>query len=84
MQQQIHECTWDEKTGRPQTKLDSKLDDVLQTRDDLNYADISMIEKTTRPSDTIISNTFIPALDTNIVSTFGTVKDTAKTAIACR
>ena len=43
--------------------------------------DISLItQETERPSDAIASDTFIPELDTNTVSTFGTVKEkTAKT-----
>lgn len=54
------------------------MDDILQTGNDLDYVDISMIEGKTRPSDAITSNTFTPELDTNIVSTFGTVKNTTK------
>ena len=81
MQQSIHDCTWDEKTGRPLTKLDRELDAILRTGDDLDYVDISLItQETARPSDAIASDTFIPQLDTNTVSTFGTVKDkTTKT-----
>ena len=35
MQQLIHECTWDEKTGRLLTKLDRELDDILKTGENL-------------------------------------------------
>jgi len=81
MQESIHQCTWDEETGRPLTKLDRELDDILQSGEDLDYVDISLItQETERPSDAITSDTFIPELDTNTVSTFGTVKEkTAKT-----
>ena len=76
MQETIHDCTWDEETGRPLTKLDRELDDILQSGEDLDYVDMSLItEQITRPSAATTSNTFIPQLDTNTVSTFGTVKD---------
>ena len=35
-----------------------------------------LMTETERPNEAIASNTFIPQLDTNSVSTFGTVKDT--------
>ena len=76
MQAQIHECTWDEETGRPLTKLDMELYDILQTGDDLDYVDISLItNEDIRPSEAVTTETFIPELDNNSVSTFGTVKD---------
>ena len=76
MQETIHDCTWDEETGRPLTKLDRELDDILQSGEDLDWVDISLItQETSRPSDAITSDTFIPQLDTNTVSTFGTVKE---------
>ena len=81
MQESIHDCTWDEETGRPLTKLDRELDDILQSGEYLDYVDISLItQETVRPSDTKASDTFIPQLDTNTVSTFGTVKEKAKKA----
>jgi len=82
MQTLINECTWDEETGRPLTKLDRELDDILQTGDDLDYVDISLITtEDIRPGEAVASNTFIPELDTNTVSTFGTVKDKNTKAI---
>ena len=76
MQETIHDCTWDEESGRPLTKLDRELDDILQSGEDLDWVDISLItQETSRPSDAITSDTFIPQLDTNTVSTFGTVKE---------
>ena len=76
MQQLIHECTWDEETGRLLTKLERELNDILQTGDDLDYVDISLIAtETIQPNNAVTSNTFIPELDTNSISTFGTVKD---------
>ena len=76
MQESIHDCNWDDETGRPLTKLDRELDDILQSGEDLDYVDISLItQETVRPSDAIASDTFIPQLDTNTVSTFGTVKE---------
>ena len=77
MQQLIHECTWDEKTGRPLTKLDRELDDILKTGENLDYVDMTLLmTETERPNEAIASNIFIPQLDTNSVSIFGTVKDT--------
>ena len=77
-----HDCTWDEKTGRPVTKLDRELDDVLQTKDNLEYVDISLITKEViRPSDAIASSTFILELDTGTRSNFGRVKDKTLKAI---
>ena len=77
MQQLIHECTWDEKTGRPLTRLDRELDDILKTGENLDYVDMTLLmTETERPNEAIASNTFIPQLDTKSVSTFGTVKDT--------
>ena len=76
MQEAIHDCTWDEETGRPVTKLDRELDNILQLGDDLDYIDMSLVtQEPTRPSEATTSNTFIPQLDTNKISTFGTVKD---------
>ena len=76
MQQLINECTWDKETGRSLTKLDRELDDMLQTGDDLDYVDISLImTETTRLNDAVTSNNFIPELDTNAISTFGAVKN---------
>ena len=44
--------------------MDWELDDILQTGDDIDYVDISLITKeTARPNDAIASNTFIPELD---------------------
>ena len=61
MQETIHDCTWDEETGRPLTKLDRELDDILQSGEDLDYVDMSLItEQITRPSAATTSNTFIP------------------------
>ena len=61
MQTIIHACTWDKETGRPVTKLDRELDGILQTGDDLDYVEISLItKKVIRPSDTIASKSFIP------------------------
>ena len=60
----IHEWTWDKKIGRPVTKLDRELEDILQKGDDLDYADISLITKEViRPSDVVVSNNFTPELD---------------------
>ena len=73
----VKECTWDEKTGRPLTILDRELDDILKTGENLDYVDMTLLlTETERPNEAIASNTFIPQLDTNSVSTFGTVKDT--------
>ena len=82
IQELIHKCTQDEETGRPLTKLDRELDDILKIDDDLDYVDITLITKEeTRPNEAIASTIFVPELDDNTVSTFGTVKDTTTKAI---
>ena len=74
MQQQIKETTWDEKTGRPQSKLDLELDDILASGETMDYVDMTLLEETiTRP--VAAKTTFIPQLDDDSVSKFGTVKD---------
>ena len=61
MQEAIHDCTWDEETGRPVTKLDRELDNILQLGDDLDYIDMSLVtQEPTRPSEATTSDTFIP------------------------
>ena len=71
MQELIHDCTWDKETDRPLSKLDRELDDILQSGEDLDYVDISLItQETARPSDAIASNTFIPQLECICQKTF--------------
>lgn len=74
-QQIISEVTWDPETGRPLSKLDRELDDILEDGDTLEYVDISLITSTSsdRPSSVTPSCTFVPQLDSTSVSTFGTV-----------
>ena len=74
-QQIISEVTWDQETGRPLSKLDRELDDILEDGETLDYVDISLITSasTDRPSSATPSNTFVPQLDSTSVSTFGTV-----------
>ena len=43
IQESIHDCTLDEETGRPLTKLDRELYDILQSGEELDYVDISLI-----------------------------------------
>lgn len=82
MQELIHECACDEEIGRPITKLDRELDVILKTGDGLDYVNISLIiTQTTRSTDAIKLNTFVPELDDNIVSIFGIAKDTTTKAI---
>ena len=72
-QQIISEVTWDEETGRPLSKLDRELDDILQTGDSLEFVDISLLTNETDRPATAPSDTFVPQLDTTSVSTFGTL-----------
>ena len=72
-QQVISEVTWDPDTGRPLSKLDRELDDILQDGETLEYVDISLLTSTNeRPTSVPASDTFVPQLDTTSVSTFGT------------
>ena len=75
MQQLIKETTWDEKTGRPQSKLDLGLDGILASGDTMDYVDMTLLEETTTRPAIAAKNTFIPQLDDDSVSIFGTVKD---------
>ena len=43
MQETIHNYTWDDETGRPLTKLDREIDDILQLGEDLDYVDMSLL-----------------------------------------
>ena len=43
IQESIHDCTLDEETCRPLTKLDRELYDILQSGEELDYVDISLI-----------------------------------------
>lgn len=74
-QQIIREVTWDSETGRPLSKLDRELDDIIEDGETLEFVDISLITNASsdRPSSAAPSNTFIPQLDSNSVSTFGTM-----------
>ena len=82
MQELIHECTWDEETCRPLTKLDKELDDILKTDNELDYVDITLITKEeTWPNEAIASKKIVLELGDNTVSTFGTVKDTTSKSI---
>ena len=73
VQAQVKEVTWDEVTGRPLSKLDRELDNILQEGEDLEYVDMSLITREDeRPSTATLSTTFIPHVDSESVSTFGT------------
>ena len=75
-QQEIAEITWDESTNRPISKLDRELDDILTEGDTLDFVDISLLtdSEPQRPDIVTPSDTFVPKLDTDSHSTFGTVK----------
>ena len=78
-QELIHEVTWDDKTGRPLTKLDRELDDILENGSNMEYVDLTMLATIDeRPDALRPSNTFIPDLDNGSISTFGTVKTKKK------
>ena len=73
-QESLQDITWDKKTGRPLTKLDRELDDTLEVGDALDYVDLSILNQPAeRPSPVILYNYFTPKLDTQSVSTFGTL-----------
>ena len=72
-QQIISEVTWDPETGRPLSKLDRELDDILQNGESLEYVDILLLTNETERPATAPSDTFVPQLDTTSVSTFGTL-----------
>ena len=61
--------------GRPQSKLDLELDDILASGNTMDYVDMTLLEETTTRPVIAVTNTFITQLDDNSVSTFGTVKD---------
>ncbi len=72
-QAQVKEVTWDSSTGRPLSKLDRELDDILKDGDDLEYVDMSLMDSLVeRPASAPLSTTFIPQVDSESVSTFGT------------
>ena len=82
-QEFINEVTWDDTTGRPLSKLDRELDDILEVGDALDYVDIThLTTPTERPTIVAASDTFIPQLDTASVSTFGTISPTARLEVA--
>ena len=73
MQEAISKVTWDTEAGRPQTKLDCKLDDILESGNTLDYVNLTTLsDANTCPLPP--SDTFIPVLDNNSISTFETVK----------
>ena len=78
MQEEISEVTWDKETGRPLTKLDRELDDILEGGTKLDYVDLSIIKDDEPDRPVAASNTFIPQLDNASISTFGTVKSSPK------
>ena len=83
-QQEISEITWDEETNRPVSKLEKELDDILNEGTTLEFVDMSLLEDKDpkRPEAVAPSDTFVPKLDTDSHSTFGTVKQTTTTPSA--
>ena len=68
----IYSTIWDDKTGRPSSKLDVELDRILDEDDGIDFVDLTLFEETTTPtSPSTISTTFQPKLDDTSVSTFG-------------
>ena len=61
VQAQVKDFTWDTDTGRPTSKLDRELDNILKDGEDLEFVDMSLVNKSDeRPSSATLSNTFIP------------------------
>jgi len=78
----VKETTWD-KDGHPMSKLDRELDEMIAADDSLDYVDMSFFAsfdestKTTTSKDTPQLSTdgpvpFVPIIDDQSVSTFGT------------
>ena len=73
-QELINEVAWDEKTGRPLSRLDQELDNILEVVDFLDYVSITLLTSPAeRPTIVAASATFTPQLDTQLFSTFGTI-----------
>ena len=82
-QELIKEVTWDQTTGRPLSKLDCELNDILEVGNSLDYVDITHLTTPTEsPTIVAASDTFIPQLDTASVYTFGTISPTARLEVA--
>ena len=82
-QELISEVTWNPVSGRPLTKLDRDLDDIIEVGDDLEYVNISLITLTVkRPPPIFPSDILIPHLDTDSVSTFDMIKPSATPRVA--
>ena len=89
-QQMVAETEWD-KDGRPISKVEQELDDILDMGSTMDYVDVSFLEKSEAP--TVASSSFaprappvpvsfVPMADDSSVSTFGTAvfKSPAKSA----
>ena len=73
-QEHISEITWDDTTGRPLSKLDRELDEIIEESNQPEFVDISLLtDSSERPINPAPSNTFIPQIDEQSVSTFGTI-----------
>ena len=82
-QQVIQDTVWDEETGRPISKVEKELDDILDLDDNLDYVDTSFMESATSgsvpaassvcvPRASPVPMNFVPVADESSVSTFGT------------
>ena len=82
-QQTIHDTTWDED-GKPSSKIDRELDDIIDEDNALDFVDTAYFTKVAASSSSSVSQTFtpklsdgapvafIPEVDDCSVSTFGT------------
>ena len=82
-QQIIHDTTWDEE-GRPSSKVDRELDDIMEEHDKLDFIDMEYIANLETSNHSSVSTNFtpkltnaapvafIPEVDDCLVSTFGT------------
>ena len=70
-QELISQTKWDDQ-GRPISKLDQELDDILAVDESIDFIDIQFLKETTptKSSPAIISSKFIPKIDDESVSTF--------------
>ena len=84
LQQVIWDTVWDEKTGRPISKLDRELDAIIDGDESLDYVDASFLTNaapspsaasasaTFVPKASPVPQEFVPVQDDCSVSTFGT------------
>ena len=82
-QEEIHDTTWDEDNDRPVSKLEKELDDVLAAGEGVEFVDLTLLKESAAPATNVttpISSRFVPVLDTDSISTFGTTPGVNKSS----